>query len=127
MAIFVWEGRTAQGRVVKGDNLEAPSLEAALARLQRAVEAGIIGQDLAHQEDLIATPRDALARDLFRAPMAVHLGGIDVRQAEVDAGAQRVRGAPLRIRGTLDLPRALSDQRNLHASPPERPIGHHLT
>ncbi|HYA30427.1 MAG TPA: type II secretion system F family protein [Acidobacteriota bacterium] len=34
MAIFVWEGRTAQGRVVKGDNLEAPSLEAALTRLR---------------------------------------------------------------------------------------------
>jgi type IV pilus assembly protein PilC len=34
MAIFVWEGRTAQGRVVKGDNLEAPSLEAALMRLR---------------------------------------------------------------------------------------------
>jgi type IV pilus assembly protein PilC len=34
MAIFVWEGRTAQGRVVKGDNLEAPTLEAALARLR---------------------------------------------------------------------------------------------
>lgn len=34
MAIFVWEGRTAQGRLVKGDNLEAPDLEAALARLR---------------------------------------------------------------------------------------------
>jgi type IV pilus assembly protein PilC len=34
MAIFVWEGRTAQGRVVKGDTLEAPNLEAALARLR---------------------------------------------------------------------------------------------
>ena len=34
MAIFVWEGRTAQGRLVKGDNLEAPNLEAALARLR---------------------------------------------------------------------------------------------
>jgi len=34
MAIFVWEGRTAQGRVVKGDNLEAPTLEAALTRLR---------------------------------------------------------------------------------------------
>lgn len=34
MAIFVWEGRTAQGRLVKGDNLEAPSLDAALARLR---------------------------------------------------------------------------------------------
>jgi type IV pilus assembly protein PilC len=34
MAIFVWEGRTAQGRVVKGDNLEAPNIEAALARLR---------------------------------------------------------------------------------------------
>jgi type IV pilus assembly protein PilC len=34
MAIFVWEGRTAQGRLVKGDSLEAPSLEAALARLR---------------------------------------------------------------------------------------------
>lgn len=34
MAIFVWEGRTAQGRVIKGDTLEAPNLEAALARLR---------------------------------------------------------------------------------------------
>src|SRR4030095_8344451 len=28
MAIFVWEGRTAQGRIVKGDSLQAPTLEA---------------------------------------------------------------------------------------------------
>ncbi len=34
MPTFVWEGRTAQGRVIKGDNLEAPSMEAALARLR---------------------------------------------------------------------------------------------
>lgn len=34
MAIFAWEGRTAQGRLVKGDNLEAPNLDAALARLR---------------------------------------------------------------------------------------------
>jgi type IV pilus assembly protein PilC len=34
MPTFVWEGRTAQGRVIKGDNLEAPSVEAALARLR---------------------------------------------------------------------------------------------
>ena len=34
MPVFVWEGRTAQGRIVKGDNLEAPTLEAALARLR---------------------------------------------------------------------------------------------
>ncbi len=34
MTTFVWEGRTAQGRLVKGDNLEAPNLDAALARLR---------------------------------------------------------------------------------------------
>jgi type IV pilus assembly protein PilC len=34
MPIFVWEGRTAQGRLIKGDNLEAPDLAAALARLR---------------------------------------------------------------------------------------------
>ena len=34
MPTFVWEGRTAQGRVIKGDSLEAPSLDAALARLR---------------------------------------------------------------------------------------------
>jgi type IV pilus assembly protein PilC len=34
MAIFVWEGRTAQGRLIKGDSLEAPNLDAALARLR---------------------------------------------------------------------------------------------
>src|ERR687891_829420 len=34
MPTFVWEGRTAQGKVIKGDSLEAPSLEGALARLR---------------------------------------------------------------------------------------------
>jgi type IV pilus assembly protein PilC len=34
MPTFVWEGRTAQGRIIKGDNLEAATLEAALARLR---------------------------------------------------------------------------------------------
>lgn len=34
MAIFVWEGRTAQGKIVRGDSLDAPNLEAALARLR---------------------------------------------------------------------------------------------
>jgi type IV pilus assembly protein PilC len=34
MATFVWEGRTAHGRLVKGDSLEAPDREAALARLR---------------------------------------------------------------------------------------------
>jgi type IV pilus assembly protein PilC len=34
MPTFAWEGRTAQGRVIKGDNLEAPTMEAALARLR---------------------------------------------------------------------------------------------
>jgi type IV pilus assembly protein PilC len=34
MPTFVWEGRTAQGRLVKGDSLEAPNLEAALTRLR---------------------------------------------------------------------------------------------
>ena len=34
MAIFAWEGKTAQGRVVRGDSLEAPNLDAALARLR---------------------------------------------------------------------------------------------
>jgi len=34
MAIFVWEGRTAQGRIVKGDTLEVSNLEAAMARLR---------------------------------------------------------------------------------------------
>ena len=34
MPTFVYEGRTAQGRVVKGDDLEAPSVEAAIAMLR---------------------------------------------------------------------------------------------
>jgi type IV pilus assembly protein PilC len=34
MPIFVWEGRTAQGRIVKGDGLDAPNLDAALAHLR---------------------------------------------------------------------------------------------
>lgn len=34
MPTFVYEGRTAQGKVVKGDDLEAPSIEAAIAMLR---------------------------------------------------------------------------------------------
>lgn len=44
MAIYVWEGRTAQGRIVKGDTLDAPNLEAALARLREQRIRPIVGK-----------------------------------------------------------------------------------
>ena len=46
---------------------------------------------VAGQIDLmVAAPGDGFANQLLRAPVAVHFGGVDVRQTEIDSGAQRL-------------------------------------
>lgn len=70
------------------DAIGAQPFETALARLDRACQAGIPGIDLADDENLVAPAPDRLADDLFCATVAVHFGGVDQRHAEIDAGPQ---------------------------------------
>ena len=51
------------------------------------LRAGVVRIDLADQEHLVAPPGDRLADHLLGAALAVHLGGVDQRHAEVDARA----------------------------------------
>jgi hypothetical protein len=45
--------------------------------------------DLADQEDLVAAAGDGLADHFLGAALAIHLGGIDQRHAEVEPEPQR--------------------------------------
>jgi hypothetical protein len=67
--------------------LHAP--QAALAGRLHAAAVGIVGIDFADQEHLVAAAGDRLAHHFLGAALAVHLGGVDQRHAEVQAQAQR--------------------------------------
>jgi len=62
--------------------------ERALAGGDRAGSRGVVGIDLADQEYLVATAGDGLGRHLFRTAFAIHLGGVDEGEPEVETGAQ---------------------------------------
>ena len=75
---------------VEIEAIRAQALQAALACAQRALVACIGRQHFAHQEDFVAPAGNRLAGEFLGAPAAVHLGGIDVRESQIDAGAQRL-------------------------------------
>ena len=102
----------------------AEALKGALARAQGAFVARIGGQDFACQEYLVAPAGDGLAGDLFGTSVAIHLGGIDVGETEIDARAQGVDGAALGVRRAFDHPGALSDDGDLHTGPAEGSLCH---
>ena len=69
---------------VQVDALQPQAVPAALAGIVHALPAGVVRVDLADDEDLVAHQRagahrlgERLADDLFRATLAVHLGGVD--------------------------------------------------
>ena len=64
--------------------------QAPLAGGHHALARGVVRIDLAHQKHLGALTRDRLGHHFFRAALAIHLGGVDQRHAEVDAEPQRV-------------------------------------
>ncbi|MNT52707.1 hypothetical protein D3C72_1897460 [compost metagenome] len=74
---------------VQVDAVGAQPPQAALARLHGAAAAGVERIDLADQEGLIAPPRQGLADHFLGLALAVHLGGIDQPQAQVQAQPQR--------------------------------------
>ena len=98
--------------------------QAPLARAQRAVVAGVGGEDFAHQEHFIAAPGDGFTGEFLGAAVAVHFGGVDVRKAEIQAHAQGLDGAPLAVAGAFDHPGALPDDRDIHAGPAECALRH---
>ncbi len=70
---------------------------------------GVARQHLRHQENLVAPALDRRADHRFRGSGPIHLGGIDMRQTEVEAAAQGGDGG---IRPVLDFPRSLADRRD---------------
>jgi hypothetical protein len=65
-------------------------LEAALTGGDGAGARGVVRIDLAHDVGPRSEARDCLADDFLGAALAVHLGGVDHRAAELEAILQRV-------------------------------------
>ena len=83
--------------------------KAAVARLDGATVGGVGRQDLRHEEDFVPTAPDRLANHLLDGSGTVHLGGVDVGHAELDAPPQcsdRLRAV------TFHRPGALADDRD---------------
>jgi len=89
------------------ESIGLESRQRALAGRDRSRARRILRKHLGDEEDLVAAPADRLRHQLFGGAGAVHLGGIDVRQAEVEAASQRgERGGPAIL---LDVPGPLPD------------------
>ena len=81
-------------------------------------------QHLGDQEHLVAAAGDGLADHLLGDAVAVHLRGVDVVHAEIEAAAQRRhRDAAI---GVLDVPGALADHRHVAAGGSEAVVSHRL-
>ena len=94
--------------------------ERPLARRDRPLQGGILGQDLGDEEDLVASPGDRFAD--HHLGVAVHLRGIDVVHPEVEAMTQGGnRGGAVAL---VDVPGALPDHRDLAPSGTEPAIFH---
>ena len=100
----------------------AQARERALAGRDGTGARGVAGEHLGDEEDLVAPPGDRLADHGLR--VAVHLGGVDVGHAEIEAAVQRIdRGGPVRI---VEVPSSLADHRNLAWDGTERTPLHAL-
>ena len=81
------------------------SFQRALASCNGATPRGVARQHLGNQKQIVALARDRLRND--ELGIAIHLGGVDVGHAEIDAAAQR-RDRALAI-AAIDIPGALPD------------------
>jgi hypothetical protein len=95
---------------VEVEPIGAQAAEALLARSHGAGAAGVLRQHLRGEVDLVAPALDRLGHHLFDPPAAVHLGGVDVRHAQVETAPQRghARGPVV----ALHLPGSLPDHRH---------------
>ena len=74
---------------VEVDPIGAQAFQAAFAGRDRAGTGGVGRHDLADQERLVAATRQCFTKHLLRATVGVHLGGVDQRHAQLEAGVQR--------------------------------------
>ena len=101
--------------------IAAQPRDAAPRRFERSRVRRVLGQHFAGDEK--ALPRDAvdrLAEQLLDGARAVHLGGIEVRHAELDAAPQRAHRFFAAGTALRHIPRTLSDRRKLDAGRAER-------
>ena len=74
---------------VEIDTLATQSLQTALTGRLNAIPTGVVRIHLADQKHLVPAPGDSLAHHQFRTTLAVHLGGIDQTQAQIQPLTQR--------------------------------------
>src|SRR5450631_943653 len=96
------------------------SRQRTLARGDGAAPRRVARQYFRNQEDVVAPPGDRLGN--HQLGIAIHLGGVDVGHAELDATAQRGNRA-LAV-AAVDIPGALPDRRYLRAAFAELPGAH---
>ena len=74
---------------IKVEALGAEALQASLAGGDGAGARGILRQHLADDEHLVAATCDGFGHDPLGFAVAIHLGGIDQRHAEVEPELER--------------------------------------
>ena len=94
----------------------------ALAGGDGAGARGVVRQHLGDEEHLVAAAGDGLADDALGGAVAVHLGGVDVVHAEIEAAAQRRDGRA--AVAVFDVPGALADHRHVAAGRSEPVVSH---
>ena len=86
--------------------------ERAFARGDGAAPRGVARQDFRDQEDVVAPAGDGVRDHQLR--IAIHLGGVDMGHAEIDAAPQR--GDRALAIAAIDIPGALPDHGHLRAA-----------
>lgn len=79
---------TAPVQQVELDMVGAEALEAGFTGGDRAGAAGIVGQDLADKEHLVAPSFDRFTDDFLGTAIGIHFRRVDDGHAEIEAGAQ---------------------------------------
>lgn len=82
-----------------------------MARLYDTLAAGLVWEDLADQEHVIAPAGDGLAHQLFRCPIAIHFRGVHQRHAKIKPGPQGSDFLRPGTCGVAHVPRSLAQGR----------------
>src|ERR1700674_3131519 len=92
---FLEQHGTAPVKQVQIERVDPQLRQRPVARRDELAPRGVVGIELAHDEDRIAPAADRLAHHALGASLSVHLGGVDEVHAQVKAKAQRrhLRGA----------------------------------
>jgi hypothetical protein len=72
----------------------------------------VFGQNLAHEKNFVATPRDGFANQFLGGSITVHLGCVDQSHPEIEAEAQDLQFFLSAPRMIAQLPRTLAEHRN---------------